>query len=61
MNRRWQAPGGRVPDSRESKSATTSWVRRQAGGRKEGADRNADHVVDPFVARRLAGIEEERL
>jgi hypothetical protein len=30
-------------------------------GRKEGADRNADHVVDPLVARRLAGIEEERL
>jgi hypothetical protein len=30
-------------------------------GRKEGADRNADHVVDPPVARRLAGIEEERL
>jgi hypothetical protein len=30
-------------------------------GRKEGADRNSDHVVDPLVARRLAGIEEERL
>src|SRR5256885_95085 len=28
--------------------------------RKEGADRNADNVVDPLVGRGIAGIEEER-
>ena len=30
-------------------------------GRQERADRNADHVVDTLVGRRIAGIEEERI
>jgi hypothetical protein len=48
--------------------ATPPRIRRVRGhlraapeGRKEGADRDADHMADPLVARGIGGIEEERL
>src|ERR1700730_10672172 len=46
-------PDGRPPEGAGSGD--------RPGGRNEGAERNADHVVDRLVASRLAGIEEERL
>jgi hypothetical protein len=39
-----------APSPSENKSATTNWSGDRPVGRNEGADRNADHVIDPLVA-----------